>query len=116
MAFEGSIVQEYDMSNLSKGDFGGRDRPAGCMPVAPAGPAFHMAVPCVKTLKSWCKLGFDGWKQQDLSWTLKRSKFSQAQVYEWFSSKDALYQKQKPNETSDSESGDLSEKDGIKLN
>ncbi len=75
-----------------------------------------MALPCQKTLKSWCKLGFDNWLQKDLSWTLKRSKFSQAQVLDWFSYKDFLYQKRKPNETSDSESGDLSEKNGIKLN
>ena len=50
-----------------------------------------------------------------MSWSLKRSKFSQAQVLAWFSYKDALYHR-KGEESSDSESGDLSEQNGIKLN
>jgi hypothetical protein len=52
----------------------------------------------MKTLKSWCKDGFDDWLasrngEGTMSWILgSKSKFSQDQVLQWFALKDELYQ------------------------
>ncbi len=55
-----------------------------------------MSIPCKRTLKSWCNQGFESWLAcqngtGQLSWTLKKSKFSHRQVLEWFSFKDELF-------------------------
>lgn len=59
-----------------------------------------MPVPCSKTCRNWCRLGFDAWlesqnssaKSAVVSWALgMKSKFCMEQVRQWFAHKDALY-------------------------
>jgi hypothetical protein len=59
-----------------------------------------MPLPCSKTCRNWCRLGFDGWLESQkgsdksgvVSWALgRKSKFCMEQVCQWFAYKDNLY-------------------------
>ena len=67
-------------------------------------------LPCRRTLKGWCDQGFESWLAcqngtGQMSWTLKKSKFSHRQVLEWFSFKDELFNNQSTSSDSSDDTG-----------
>jgi hypothetical protein len=73
-------------------------------------PGMAKHLPCPRTLKGWCDQGFESWLAcqngtGQMSWTLKKSKFSHRQVLEWFSFKDEQFKNQSASSDSSDDTG-----------